>query len=109
MGSLVIFLIFSILKIFSSALASLVPVIPSSDIKYKKPLLCFAISAILSSLVVGAIRPIKSILYFSIMFKENIFFVIDWYKNFYSNPREVYNLTINQILRYQKSLSKKKI
>ena len=42
-------------------------------------------------------------------FKENIFFVIDWYKNFYSNPREVYNLTINQILRYQKSLSKKKI
>lgn len=42
-------------------------------------------------------------------FKENIFFVIDWYKNFYSNPREVYNLTINQILRYQKILSKKKV
>ena len=42
-------------------------------------------------------------------FKENIFLVADWYKNFYSNPREVYNLTINQILRYQKILSKKKV
>lgn len=40
-------------------------------------------------------------------FRETIFFVIDWYKNFYMNPKGVYKLTIKQILNFQKILDKK--
>lgn len=40
-------------------------------------------------------------------FRETIFFVIDWYKNFYMNPKEVYKLTIKQILDFQKILLKR--
>jgi CDP-glucose 4,6-dehydratase len=34
-------------------------------------------------------------------FKENIFFVANWYKNFYLKPKQIYVLTKNQIERYQ--------
>jgi CDP-glucose 4,6-dehydratase len=40
-------------------------------------------------------------------FKENIFLVSNWYKNFYSNPKLAYKLTINQIEEYQKILKKR--
>lgn len=40
-------------------------------------------------------------------FRETIFFVTDWYKNFYMNPKEVYKLTLKQILDFQKILIKR--
>jgi CDP-glucose 4,6-dehydratase len=40
-------------------------------------------------------------------FRKTIFFVADWYKNFYMNPNTVFKLTIKQILNYQKILSTK--
>ena len=42
-------------------------------------------------------------------FKENIFFVADWYKNFYLNPKEIYNLTLNQIQKYQEILKSRRV
>ena len=40
-------------------------------------------------------------------FKENIFFVADWYKNFYLNSKQAYKLTSDQIEIYQKILNKR--
>jgi CDP-glucose 4,6-dehydratase len=42
-------------------------------------------------------------------FKENIYLVINWYKNFYLNPKEAYKLTSSQIIFYEKILSKRAI
>ena len=42
-------------------------------------------------------------------FKENIFLVSDWYKNFYLNSKEAYKLTSDQIEFYQKILKKRAI
>jgi CDP-glucose 4,6-dehydratase len=38
-------------------------------------------------------------------FKETVFFVSDWYKNFYMNPKKTQQLTINQIKKYQKIIN----
>jgi CDP-glucose 4,6-dehydratase len=40
-------------------------------------------------------------------FKENIFLVINWYKNFYLNSKQAYKLTSDQIEIYQKILNKR--
>ena len=40
-------------------------------------------------------------------FKENIFLVADWYKNFYLNPRKVYELTTEQIYKFQEIVKNK--
>lgn len=40
-------------------------------------------------------------------FRENIFFVTEWYKNFYANPKQAYKLTVNQIRQYQIILKKR--
>ena len=42
-------------------------------------------------------------------FKENIFLVSDWYKNFYLNSKEAYKLTSDQIEFYKKILKKRAI
>jgi len=42
-------------------------------------------------------------------FKENIYLVINWYKNFYLNPKEAYKLTSSQIEFYEKILRKRAI
>ena len=42
-------------------------------------------------------------------FKENIYLVSDWYKNFYLNSKEAYKLTSDQIEFYQKILKKRAI
>jgi CDP-glucose 4,6-dehydratase len=42
-------------------------------------------------------------------FKENIYLVINWYKNFYLKPNEAYKLTSSQIAFYQKILRKRSI
>jgi CDP-glucose 4,6-dehydratase len=42
-------------------------------------------------------------------FKENISLVANWYKNFYSNSKQVYKLTSSQIEFYQKILNKRAI
>ena len=41
-------------------------------------------------------------------FKENIFLVADWYKNFYLNSRKAYELTTEQIYKFQE-IAKNKI
>jgi CDP-glucose 4,6-dehydratase len=41
-------------------------------------------------------------------FKENIFLVSNWYKNFYLNPKISYKLTTDQIKIYQKFLEERK-
>ena len=38
-------------------------------------------------------------------FKETVFFVSDWYKNFYIDPKKTQELTINQIKKYQKIIN----
>lgn len=38
-------------------------------------------------------------------FKETVFFVSDWYKNFYMNPKKTQQLTIDQIKKYQKIIN----
>lgn len=38
-------------------------------------------------------------------FKETIFLVADWYKNFYKDPKKIHQLTINQIKNYQKIIN----
>ena len=40
-------------------------------------------------------------------FKENIYLVINWYKNFYLNSKQAYKLTSDQIEIYQKILNKR--
>ena len=42
-------------------------------------------------------------------FKENIYLVSDWYKNFYLNSKQAYKLTSDQIEFYQKILKKRAI
>ena len=42
-------------------------------------------------------------------FKENVFLVSNWYKNFYSNSKQAYKLTSAQIEFYQNLLSKRAI
>ena len=42
-------------------------------------------------------------------FKENIFLVANWYKNFYLNPKQAYKLTSGQIEFYLKILKKRAI
>jgi CDP-glucose 4,6-dehydratase len=42
-------------------------------------------------------------------FKENIYLVSSWYKNFYLNSKQVYKLTLSQIEYYQKILNKRAI
>ena len=42
-------------------------------------------------------------------FKENIYLVSNWYKNFYLNSKQVYKLTLSQIEYYQKILNKRAI
>jgi len=42
-------------------------------------------------------------------FKENIYLVVSWYKNFYLNPKQAYKLTSDQIEFYQQVLSKRAI
>jgi CDP-glucose 4,6-dehydratase len=38
-------------------------------------------------------------------FKETVFFVSDWYKNFYIDPKKTQELTIGQIKKYQKIIN----
>jgi len=38
-------------------------------------------------------------------FKETVFFVSDWYKNFYIDPKKTKDLTIGQIKKYQKIIN----
>jgi CDP-glucose 4,6-dehydratase len=38
-------------------------------------------------------------------FKETVFFVSDWYKNFYADPKTTQQMTINQIKKYQKIIN----
>ena len=38
-------------------------------------------------------------------FKETIFFVADWYKNFYKDPKKIHQLTNNQIKKYQQIIN----
>ena len=38
-------------------------------------------------------------------FKETVFFVSDWYKNFYIDPKKTQELTIGQINKYQKIIN----
>jgi CDP-glucose 4,6-dehydratase len=40
-------------------------------------------------------------------FKENIFLVADWYKNFYLNPKKAYELTTEQIYKFQEIVKNK--
>jgi CDP-glucose 4,6-dehydratase len=42
-------------------------------------------------------------------FKENIYLVVNWYKNFYLYPKEAYKLTSSQIEFYEKILRKRAI
>ena len=38
-------------------------------------------------------------------FKETVFFVSDWYKHFYADPKTTQQMTINQIKKYQKIIN----
>ena len=38
-------------------------------------------------------------------FKETVFFVSDWYKNFYIDPKKTQELTVGQIKKYQKIIN----
>jgi len=38
-------------------------------------------------------------------FKETVFFVSDWYKNFYMDPKKIKKLTVSQIKKYQKIIN----
>ena len=40
-------------------------------------------------------------------FKENIFLVANWYKNFYLNPKKAYELTTEQIYKFQEIVKNK--
>ena len=42
-------------------------------------------------------------------FKENIFLVANWYRNFYLNPKQAYKLTSSQIEFYESILDKRAI
>jgi hypothetical protein len=42
-------------------------------------------------------------------FKENIYLVANWYKNFYLNSKQTYKLTLDQIEFYQRILIKRAI
>ena len=42
-------------------------------------------------------------------FKENINMVADWYKNYYSKPRNIYEISFNQIKQYEKLLNERSI
>ena len=39
--------------------------------------------------------------------KQTIYLVIDWYKSYYLNKKNVYNLSLNQIKFYEKLIKKK--
>tara|TARA_Y100000590_G_scaffold449643_1_gene588113 strand:+ start:4629 stop:5723 length:1095 start_codon:yes stop_codon:yes gene_type:complete len=41
--------------------------------------------------------------------KETIRWVADWYKNYYSNPKKIYQTSFNQISEYEKLLKKRSI
>jgi len=38
-------------------------------------------------------------------FRETVFLIADWYKNFYMNPKRTYQLTTDQIKEYQKIIN----
>lgn len=38
-------------------------------------------------------------------FRETVFLIADWYKNFYINPKRIYQLTSDQIEEYQKIIN----
>ena len=40
-------------------------------------------------------------------FKETISMVVEWYKNYYLNPKKIYKISINQIKEYEKLLMKR--
>ena len=42
-------------------------------------------------------------------FKETINMVADWYKNYYSKPRNIYEISFNQIKQYEKLLNERSI
>ena len=51
----------------------------------------------------------KNILNWSckLSFEKNIFLITDWYKNFYENKKKIENISLDQILFYEKILKKK--
>ena len=42
-------------------------------------------------------------------FKETIIMVVNWYKNYYAKPNQIYRTSINQIKNYEKLLKKRSI
>ena len=52
----------------------------------------------------------KNILNWSckLSFKKNIFLITNWYKNFYENKKKIENISLDQILFYEKILKKKR-
>ena len=52
----------------------------------------------------------KNILNWSckLSFEKKIFLITDWYKNFYENKKKIENISLDQILFYEKILKKKR-
>ena len=42
-------------------------------------------------------------------FAESIYMVTNWYKSYYSKPKEIYNTSFNQIKEYENLLKKRSI
>jgi len=40
-------------------------------------------------------------------FKETISMAVEWYKNYYLNPKKIYKTSLNQIKEYEKLLTKR--
>ena len=53
----------------------------------------------------------KSILQWKciLSFNETVNMTVNWYKNYYSKPKKMYEISLNQIRKYEKLLKKRSI